>query len=301
MRTTFFRYAAFILLFGLLIHTNSIAQEQDISNYRMRFNFKTIKQHDNSRILEASFIAANKKDRKDRIPVYDANIKFFNSLVDKVVLLGVSKTSKEGIARITLPKDQNYLLDDDGNIHLKAIFEGTGELDEEEEEISIKNLNLELDLTEIDSIKTVLVKAYSMDSLGVEIPVEELDIIIAVDGMLSKMNINEGAIENGEYEFEIPTDLPGDVDGNITIYSIVEDHDEFGDVINKKTINWGVFSNEVESETNLLWSEVAPIWMYAVLTVLLVGVWSNYIYTIINLRAINKEGKELELNAENQQ
>lgn len=298
MKTSLFRYSAFIVVFGLFIATDGVAQEQDLSNYRMRFRFKTIKQHDNSRMLEASFIAANKKDRKDRVPVYDANIEFFNVLEDDEVLLGASKTSEEGIAQITLSEDQSYLTDNEGRIHLKAVFEGTDELDGEEGEISVKDVHLDLDLIEKDSVKTVLVKGYTLDSLGVEIPLEEAELMISVEGMLSKMIIGEGTIEDGEYEFEMPTDLPGDVNGDIIVYSIIEDHDEFGDVIQKKTENWGVFNKQDQEEKNTLWSEAAPIWMYAVLTILLVGIWANFVYTAINLFKIKKEGKELELELE---
>ncbi len=298
MKTTFFRYSVLILLTGFLINTNSIAQENDASNYRMLFNFNTTKQHDNSRVLEVSFIARNKKDRKDKVPVYDAEIKFFNILNEDEILLGASKTSKEGIARITLPESQQYLTDGEGNINLKAYFEGTDAMDEEEDEISVKDLFLELNLEEIDSLKTVIVKAFLLDSLGVKTTVEEADIIISVGGMLSNMNIEEGTIEDGEFEYEFPTDIPGDVNGDLTVYAVIEDHDEFGNIVQKKTVNWGVFDTEFVKESNTLWSDAAPIWMYVVLTILLVGVWSNYIYTIRNLLKIKKGEKKLDLETE---
>ena len=299
MKTTFFRYSVLILLTGFLINTNSLAQENVANNYKMLFKFKTVKQHDNSRLLEVSFIGQNKEDRKDKIPVYEAEIKFYNILSDDEVLLGAAKTNKEGIASIILPVDQSYLSDEDGFINFTAKFEGSDALDEEEEEILIKDLFLELNLAEIDSVKTVLVKANLKDSLGVETPVAELDIIISVGGMLSKMKLEEDTLEDGEFEFKFPTDLQGDVDGNVTVYAIIDDHDEFGNVVQKQTIKWGIFNKETSKVSNTLWSEAAPIWMYIVLTILLVGVWSNYIYTIINLLKIRKEGKQLELNTEN--
>ncbi len=299
MKTTFFRYSVLILLTGFLINTNSLAQENDADNYKMLFRFKTVKQHDNSRLLEVSFIGQNKEDRKDKIPVYDAEIKFYNISGDNEALLGAAKTNKEGIANITLPVDQSYLSDEDGFINFTARFEGSDALDEEEDEILIKDLFLELNLAEIDSVKTVLVKANLKDSLGVETPVAELDIIISVGGMLSKMKLEEDTLEDGEFEFKFPTDLQGDADGNVTVYAIIDDHDEFGNVVQKQTINWGIFNKEESEASNTLWSEAAPIWMYVVLTILLVGVWANYVYTIINLLKIRKEGKQLELNAEN--
>ena len=298
MKTAFIRYSVFAILLGLLINTNGFAQENDASKYKMLYNFKTVKQYDNSRLLEVSFIARNKKDRKDNVPVYDAEIKFYNILDGDEILLGASKTSKEGIAQITLPEDQQYIKDNEGNIHLAARFEGTDALDEEEEEIIVKNLHLELNLREIDSVKTVLVKAYTIDSLGVEAPVEEADVIISVAGMLSKMKVEEGTIEEGEFEYEFPTDIPGDANGDLIVYAIIEDHDEFGNVVQKKSVNWGTFNKERKENKNTLWSDAAPIWMYIVLTILLVGVWANYLFTIINLFKIKKEGKQLELKTE---
>jgi len=287
---------SFIIL--LVFSFNGFSQENDASNYKMRFNLKTVKQPDNSRLLEVSFIGQNKKDRKDKIPVTDAEIKFYNTFNEEEVLLGTTKTSHEGIAKITLPNSQKYLLDEEGKINLIANFEGTEAIDEEEDEVSIKDLFLELDLKEIDSVKTVLVKAFTIDSLGTKTPVEEAEVIISIQGMLSKMKLEEGTIEDGVFEYEFPTDIPGNNEGNITVFSIVEDNDDFGNIIQQKSVNWGVFNKHLEKEGNKLWSESAPIWMYIVLTILLLGVWANYAYTISFLYKIKKEGKKLALEQE---
>jgi len=294
MKSNLFKYqfiTSFII--ALMFSFTSIAQENDASNFRMMFNFKTVKQNDNTRLLEVSFIARNKKDRKDKIPVVDTEIKFYNTLNEEEVLLGTSTTSQEGIAQLILPESHNYLVDENGYINLIAKFEGTDALDEEEEELSVKDLHLELNLKEIDSVKTVIVKAFTIDSLGIETPVEEADIIVSVQGMLSKMKIKEDYIEDGEFKFEFPTDLPGNENGDITVFSTIEDNDDFGNVFQKKTVNWGTFNKQVKEEENKLWSEAAPMWMYIVLTILLLGVWANYVYTILNLFKIKKEGKEL--------
>ena len=307
MKTTFFRYSLLALAIGLLITAKGIAQDKeqeqkqeqefDLGAYKTLFSFKTVKHHDNSRELEASFIARNKKDRKDKIPVYEAEIEFLNTLDGEEVSLGTSKTSKEGIATLILPENQSYLTDGEGNMNLVARFNGSETLDMEEEEISVRNLLLDMDLTEIDSVRSVVVKAYVLDSLGSKSPVEETDIVISVEGMLSKMTIGEGTIEDGEFILEMPNDIPGNSNGDLIVYSIIAENDEFGDVIQKKTANWGIFKEQAKKDTNTLWSEAAPIWMYLVLTILLVGVWANYVYTIINLFKIKKEGKQFELDA----
>ena len=283
-----------VLLIGFLITANSFAQEFEIKNYRIKFSFNTYKQADNSRLLEVGFIATNKKDRKDKAPIYEADIEFYNVLNDEEVKLGVAKTNKEGVAQLTVPENQSYLTDEEGYINLKAVFEGTDGMKSKEDEIAVKDIFLELDLTEVDSIKTVVFNAYTLDSLQTKVPVPELDVVFSVGGMISKMPIEEASIEDGEYEFEFPTGIPGDKQGNIDVFVSVEDHDDFANVIQKKSVNWGVLNQITEAETNTLWSEIAPIWMYVVLTILMVGVWSNYIYSFINLLKIRKEGKELE-------
>ena len=284
------------LIIALIFSFHMQSQESDINNYSMLFNFNSIKQPDNSRLLEVSFIARNKKSKKDKIPVYDAEINFFNLLDDEEILVGATKTSKEGIAQITLPESHQYLKDNDGNITLSARFDGTDDFEGQEEEISFKNLYLELSLKEIDSVKMVLVKAFTKDSLGVEIPMEESDIIISVGSMLAKMKLVEEVMEEGEFKFKFPNGLPGDVHGDITVYAMIEDHEEYGNITKKETIHWGIKSEQIKEQENSLWSEAAPTWMYIVLTIMLVGVWANYVYTIINLFKIKKEGVALESN-----
>ena len=91
----------------------------------MLYKFNTVKQHDNSRLLEVSFVANNKKDRKIKLPVYGADINFINIVNEEEFLLGTVKTDKDGFARLTLPENQTYYTDADGYINFIARFENT--------------------------------------------------------------------------------------------------------------------------------------------------------------------------------
>ena len=294
MKSNLYNHPFFIsIIVALLVNINGIAQQSDLSNYRTRFDFKTVKQVDNSRLLEVTFMALNKTDRKDQLPVYEAEIQFFNILNDEEMLLGTSKTSNEGIAQLILPENQKYRTDGEGYINLRARFNGTDALGEEEGDLMVKDLHLDLNLTEIDSVKTVTLTAFTVDSLGVKTPVSDVDIITYVKAMLSKMNIDEGTISDGEYSFTMPQSFAGNPQGNLTITSIIDDNDEFGNIIQEKTVHWGTFNKPLKQDKNMLWTKAAPIWMYVVLTILLLGVWINYIYTIANLFIIKKEGDNL--------
>jgi len=294
MKSNLYNHTFFIsIIAALLLCTNGIAQENDLSNFKMRFGFKTVKQADNSRLLEVSFIGYNKTDRKDKVPVFGAEIQFLNILNDEEIQLGASKTSKEGIAQLILPENQKYNTDGEGYINLRARFNGTDALSEEEEDIMVKDLHLDLNLSIIDSVKTVALTAFTIDSLGVKTPVSDVYITTYVNAMLSKMNINQGAISDGAYTFDMTQSFAGNTEGNLTISSIITDNYEYGNIIQEKTVHWGTFNKQIKADEHMLWTKAAPIWMYVVLTILLSGVYVNFIYTIINLFKIKNEGDNL--------
>ena len=297
MTSKVYKYTFIAIIGLLLLSSRGLAQDKDsLDNYRFYFKFNTVKQADSTRLLKVEYTARNKKDRKDIVPVYGAEIQFYNVADDEDLALGTAKTNKEGIAKLTLPKDQKYSTGEDGYITVKAQFDGSDALDGEEEELTFKDLKLIFNLAEIDSVKTISARAYTLDSLGTEIPVDEADINFYIGGMLSKMKIEEGSLSDGEYEFELQKVVPGDKDGNVTYYAMIEDNDDYGTVIAKQTMKWGTGQNTGALENDhMLWSEAAPYWMYIVLTIMLLGVWVNYVYTVINLIKIKKETKKIEV------
>jgi len=268
----------------------SNAQEFDLKAYRLRFKLETTKNGENGRTLAASFIATNKKDRKDRLPVHQAEILFFNTLEDEEIELGKVNTDDTGTATLILPPDQKYLTDEEGFIEFIARFEGTKEIKKKEADLKIKDLILEIEAEEIDSVKTVVVHAFALDSTNQRIPQDDIDMRISVRGMLSDFTVDDGSTEDGAFEIEFPDDIPGDVNGNFTLVAFVEDSDDYGNVEYTLGSDWGVFDDVPQKENNELWTEVAPMWMYIILTIMLVGVWANYLYTIINIRKIKRLG-----------
>lgn len=273
----------------LLFSGMGYAQKFNPENYKTFYNFKTIKQADNSRLFEVSFITQNLEDKTDEMPVYKAEIKFLNILDDQEILLGSLPTGKDGKAQLVLKKEQKYLKNSDGFIKIVARFEDSELVEAQEEEVSFKDVFFELNLTDIDSVKTVSLKAYTLNDLGEEIPVDSTDVAFFVGGMLSKLKIEEGTIEQGTYEFEYTQDLPGDKNGNLTVFAMLEDDENYANVMQSKSAKFGTPIDVTNVTYNQLWSNAAPIWMYVVLSILLIGVWLNFLYTILNLIKIKKE------------
>jgi len=281
------------MLFGLLLSFGVQAQI-NLDDYKILYKFNTTKQVDNTRLLEVSFVARNNEDKTDILPLYGADIIFYNEGDSNDVKLGTVQTDQEGFARLVMPADYKYITDAEGYINLKARFKSTDALPSKSKSLAVKDLFLELVCEEIDSVKTVTLRAYALDSSMTKAPVEELDVIFSVGGMISRMPFREETLEDGEFEFEYEANVPGDKDGNFDLYAFIDDNDDFGTVLVSAKTNWGTFNKQVQAKKNTLWSDVAPIWMYVVLSILLLGVWANYVYSAFNLLKIRKEGKAIE-------
>lgn len=277
------------LFFGCVSLT--FAQEKGIANFNISFDMTSAKQEDNSRLFKVEFSGTNKNDKKDVVSVVDAEVNFYNILDDQEILLGKSKTSREGVVSIIVPSGHKYLKDKDGYITVVAKYEGNDVMDSQESELMFKDLFLEIEINKEDSIRTVIVNAYSMGDDGEKQEIESLDIVIGVKGMLSKLVLDESTLENGVYEYELPEDIHGNSEGILTIFVKVDEHADFGNVIKTTTIKDIPAINKPVAERNKLWTDAAPIWMYVVLTILLLVVWSNYLISIINLIRIYKIGK----------
>ena len=280
------------LLFTLFVGSISqtLAQENGVANFNISFDMTSVKQEDNTRLFKVEFSGTNKNDKKDIISVVDAEVNFYNILDDKEILLGKSKTSKEGVVSIVVPANHEYLKDQDGYITVVAKYEGNDIMDSQESELMFKDLFLEIEINKEDSIRTVVVNAYSMENGGEKQEIESLDIVIGVKGMLSKLVLDESTLEGGVYEYELPDDIHGNSEGMLTIFVKVDEHADFGNVIKTTTIKDIPAVNKPVTERNKLWTDAAPIWMYVVLSLLLLIVWSNYLIAIINLIKIHKIG-----------
>ena len=268
-----------------------ISQGSTVENYRTSFEMTTLKKADNTRDLKVEFTATNKEDKKDVIAVSGAEIEFFNILNDEENSLGKATTDGDGKALLSLPADQKYLVDEDSYFTIVARYEGNDVMDYEESEIMLRDVFLEMEVIEEDDVRTLNVNAYTMDADGEKSDVEEMDIKVGVQGLLSRLVLEEGTLEAGSYEFEVPEDIHGNSEGDLTFYAYVDDNMEYGSVYQKASVKDNTKIAGLVHEDHKLWTKAAPLWMYIVLSIMLIGVWANYVYTVVNLTKIKKLSK----------
>jgi len=79
----------------------------------------------------------------------------------------------------------------------------------------------------------------------------------------------------------------------VHVFARIEENEQFANIEVSQNHLWGIPSiHGVSGSHRALWTEIAPMWMIVTLTILLSGVWGNYIYVIIQLILIKRESKK---------
>lgn len=262
-----------------------VAQEKEMPDLSLKY----LKKSDGSVYLEGHLSLFNEEE----IPLQDQYVQFFTG-IDSLQEVGAMYTGANGKAGISIPEGFSVPVNEEGFFKYYARFEGNDSLEMAEAEVEYKDVNLEMRLEEIDSVKTVLLKAYEFAGSGDTVPVPDEDVYLFVTRMFSNLSIAEDWLNGeGELVIEFPDDLPGDSTGMVTILAMFQDHGVYGNVEQRQTIQWGQPSDITLSESyRALWTQYAPTWMVVTLSILLTGVWSHYLFVIIKLFQIKRERKK---------
>jgi hypothetical protein len=261
-------------------------EETLISPYIQLQYFKNT---DESRFLKTTLTYSQ---NRMEIPVPGMEISFFSEAAGKE-LIGTVFTDDKGVASLELTKNIRLLVDEEGLWEFSTEFKGNDTIEAGSSELSVKDVKLEMSLREVDSIKTISLKAVTTEHNS-DIPVSDEVVMIYVPRMFSLLPVGEATLdENGTASLEFPSDMPGDSEGNLTIISRFEEHPDFGNIEKKIEINWGVPSvNQAPVAHRALWTKTAPMWMIITLSVLLAGVWGHYLFAIISLILIKRDSKK---------
>ncbi|NJN41350.1 MAG: hypothetical protein HC811_03025 [Flammeovirgaceae bacterium] len=143
----------------------------------------------------------------------------------------------------------------------------------------------------MDSLYIAAIQVMKWNTDMSEEPVPDIDILFYVPRLFSLLPVGEAYTnKQGSDEFEFPMDLPGQ-NGELTIVSRIEDHDDFGTIEVSNETNWGVpIANGNSKLPRALWSPDAPMWMLISFFILMAGVWGHYLYVVINMFQIQKSG-----------
>jgi hypothetical protein len=277
----------FLLSLLILISVSSFSQGKTIISPYIQLQY--FKNTDDQRILQTTLTYS---ENRMELPLPGMEISFYTGTEKKELLASVT-TDEKGIARFLMGNDVKLNADNEGLWAFSSEFKGNDTIEAGTSEITIKDVKLEMTLSEVDSIKTITLNAV-IEGNGRVVPVSGEVVMIYVPRMFSLLPIVEATLDaSGAASVEFPGDLPGDKEGNITIISRFEEHPTFGNVERRIVQKWGIPTDySVPTTHRALWTKTPPMWMIITLSILLTGVWGHYLFAFISLIRIRKDAKK---------
>jgi hypothetical protein len=277
-----------ILLISLLL-ISSPALHSQTTGINVAFALKYFRNTDDKRIIQAEITYTSDKETH---ALTGAEISLLNGS-DRSTPIGKAITDDKGVARFEMNSDLKLNAGNDGMLRFITEFGGNDTIAKASAEISVRDLKMELTMSEVDSIKNVTVKAFSKDGVN-EKPVTGETVKVYVPRMFSLLPIGDLTLDDsGTASIEFPSDLPGDKEGNLVIIARIEDNSTYGTIEKRETLKWGIPTDySVPVTHRALWTSIAPRWMIYSLSVLLAGVWGHYMFAIISLIRIRIDAKK---------
>jgi hypothetical protein len=201
-------------------------------------------------------------------------------------------TDEDGYGISMIKAGANLPKDAEGKVNAKAVFDGNSNFEAAEAEVSFIEVNLKMSLELVDSVKTVILKAFKLDAKGKESPLEGESVTVSVQRMLSRLPVGDISIDaEGNGSLEFPADLPGtDSLGTLEVIASISENESYGNVETVQNITWGKPKVLIPKDNRTLWSHIAPVWMIISLTIMLIGVWAHYLYVVIQLIRVKIKG-----------
>jgi hypothetical protein len=223
------------------------------------------------------------------IPLRGSEVNFYHLAGEESQPLGTVQTDMEGEAVYRIDKQSDRLNSEEGFYTFSAVFGGNPDYEMSEDMVSVKPLEMSLDFIEIDSVKTIVARAYERDHEGKRIPLEDTDVYFYVPRSFSLLPVGEEWFMSGRAAVDFPTTLPGDSTGNLTIVARIEDNELYGNVEAEAVKDWGkAIPRVIVEKRRGLGDTDAPLWMVYTLIVLLSIVWFHYLYVFYVMIKIKK-------------
>lgn len=249
-----------IALVFLTCFSSSYIYSQQKEKPRNKFEYE--KSFDGSKKLSARIFV---KTKLGLTGVSGINISFTASNDSIKNDLGAATTDEDGWGYLVIDKSVT-LPQTEGKTTFGLIFKGNDSLRRLTDDLDIIDVKLALKTEEDGEVKKVT--AFVTDFQ--DQPVDRTKVKLYVKRLYSLLPIGEDRTDSlGKVGFEVPGDIPGDFEGNITLVGSIERDRKYGNVEIREAINWGIPNTyTVSEEVKNLWTLSAPLWMeIAVFTV----------------------------------
>jgi hypothetical protein len=277
-----------LTLLTLIISTSFSSFSQEAKKITPYLTVQYSKDTDNQRVLQTTLTYSM---NRMEIPLPGMEVSISVGSQSEKHLAAIL-TDEKGIARYKLDDNLTLPVNKEGFWDFSTGYSGNDSIESISSELSVKDVDLEMVLSEIDSLKTINLTAFTSEN-GKKKPVSDETVTIFVPRMFSILPVGDVYLDkNGTANFEFPSDIPGDNEGNLTIIARFDDNPTFGNVEKSTVQKWGLpRDNYTPGSHRALWTKSPPMWMIITLSILLMGVWGHYFFAIISLIRIKIEAK----------
>ncbi len=280
------RFWSLLLLISLLIYVPSPLNGQKKERTRLRAYYEKLPNSDK----KISIILTQGRGKSIQ-GIQDAliSLKTYSSS-DSTIEMASLSTDSLGEAVLFIEPGYPFSMNEEGYSVIELNFDGNDSLRGSKRTIEFMDLNLDLSLEIVDSVKYLEISTVIMDLDGNPQPVEELKLNVGVERLYNNLYLSEVETdEDGFVSLEFPYDVPGDADGMISVVVRLEDHDDYGTVTKIAEVDWGVpVDHSLLSNGRSLFGDSAPIWMIVAVAIILTGAWFHFLWAVFMVFRIKK-------------
>lgn len=222
----------FLIIVPFFVSLISFGQEKQ----RVYMSMDTKLVVDEYRLIEVTL--RTRTDGKFK-PIQGAEVKILMKTDEKDKNLATILTNNEGIASLAIAEGYSYFKDEDGKYTILAKFKGDDNFKKANKKIKVRDLIINADFNETDSIKKIKISALELIKDSLTIPEKDVDFKVFVDRIFADLELASGSFTEGKAEVNIPNNIPGDPNGKINLIIAVDERD-YELVELTKEINWGV-------------------------------------------------------------
>ncbi|HTR28248.1 MAG TPA: hypothetical protein VMH27_03200 [Puia sp.] len=285
------KFAYAVLLAGCLAGHNAVAQPAAKGRLSITLSYFAI----NDKVPYLLARAKTKENGRFR-PVGGVTLKLFlnNDSADNLIKEVI--TDEKGEASALIPPSLKAAWGRSSKRTFLVSFRGDSNYEAAEGDLTVGRAKIVVDTA---GGRKIVATVLEWKDTG-WVPVKGVDLGIAIKRLNAYLNVNQTATFTTDSTGTVLADfkrdsIPGDVNGNIVIVAKADDNDNYGNLLQERTVPWGAKfagTNTFGERTLFATRDKAPIWLLLMAYSIVACVWGTLVFLVINLFRIKKAGKE---------
>jgi hypothetical protein len=184
-----------------------------------------------------------------------------------------------------------------GTITITATIAESEDFKKYSRDLDIHNVRMAVDYVTEDSTNRIKVHCSIMNAEGQDVPVSDLEIDVFVERLFGELPIStefNTTDDFGQANILFPDNVRGGADGQLVVLVRIIDHEEYGNLVNRKEISWGThLIQNGQARERLMWAAKnnAPLPLVIIINSVLIAVWGMILYIVFNVVKIRRLGK----------